>query len=134
MVFVARNSRSRLVATTQEVNGKEQEMLKVTMGVTIFFTVIFIFELLRRKALREKYAFVWIVTALLLVVGTLFPDLAIRLSTFLGFATIASFLMVFFGLIMLFITMQLSLELGKVEDQNQRLAEELALLKLKTVE
>ena len=109
-------------------------MLKVTMGVTIFFTVIFIFELLRRKALREKYALVWIVTALILVVGTLFPDLAIRLSTFLGFATIASFLMVFFGLIMLFITMQLSLELGKVEDQNQRLAEELALLKVKSVE
>ena len=51
-----------------------------------------------------------------------------------GFATIASFLMVFFGIIILFITMQLSLELGKVEDQNQRLAEELALLKLKTVE
>jgi hypothetical protein len=42
--------------------------------------------------------------------------------------------MVFFGLIMLFITMQLSLELGKVEDQNQRLAEELALLKLKSIE
>ena len=109
-------------------------MLKVTMGVTIFFTLIFIFELLRRKALREKYAFVWIVTAFLLVVGTLFPDQVIRLSTFLGFATIASFLMVFFGLIMLFITMQLSLELGKVEDQNQRLAEELALIKLKSVE
>jgi hypothetical protein len=109
-------------------------MLKVTMGVTIFFTLIFIFELLRRKALREKYAFVWIVTALLLVMGSLFPDFAIRLSTSLGFATITSFLMVFFGLIMLFITMQLSLELGKVEDQNQRLAEELALLKLKSVE
>jgi hypothetical protein len=102
------------------------------MGVTIFVTLIFIFELLRRKALREKYAFVWIVTAFLLVVGTLFPNVAIELSTFLGFATIASFLMVFFGLIMLFITMQLSLELGKVEDQNQRLAEELALLKLKS--
>jgi len=109
-------------------------MLKVTMGITIFITVIFVFELLRRKALREKYAFAWIVTALLLVVGALFPNLAIRLSTFLGFATIASFLMVFFGLIMLFITMQLSLELGKVEDQNQRLAEELALLKLKFIE
>ena len=109
-------------------------MLKVTMGVTIFVTLAFIFELLRRKALREKYAFVWIVTALLLVAGALFPDLAIRLSTALGFATIASFLMVFFGLIMLLITMQLSLELGKVEDQNQRLAEELALLKLKSLE
>jgi hypothetical protein len=34
----------------------------------------------------------------------------------------------------LMITMQLSLELGKVEDQNQRLAEELALLKMKSAE
>jgi hypothetical protein len=109
-------------------------MLKVTMGITVLLTLVFIFELLRRKALREKYAFVWIVTALLLVVGALFPDLVIRLSTALGFATIASFLLVFFGLIVLFITMQLSLELGKVEDQNQRLAEELALLKLKSSE
>ena len=109
-------------------------MLKVTMGITVLLTLIFIFELLRRKALREKYAFVWIVTAFLLVVGALFPDFVIRLSTALGFATITSFLMVFFGLIMLFITMQLSLELGKVEDQNQRLAEELAILKLKSAE
>jgi len=109
-------------------------MLKITMGITIFITLIFIFELLRRKALREKYAFVWIVTALILIAGALFPDFAIRISTFLGFATIASFLMVFFGIIMLFITMQLSLELGKVEDQNQRLAEELALLKLNSAE
>ena len=106
-------------------------MLKITMAVTILVTLVFIFELLRRKALREKYAFVWIVTALVLIVGSLFPELAIKMSNALGFATIASFLMVFFGIIILLITMQLSLELGKVEDQNQRLAEELALIKMK---
>ena len=109
-------------------------MLKITMAITIFVTLVFIFELLRRKALREKYAFVWILTALVLIVGSLFPEFAINLSNALGFATIASFLMVFFGIIILFITMQLSLELGKVEDQNQRLAEELALLKMKLAE
>ena len=109
-------------------------MLKITMAVTILITLVFIFELLRRKALREKYAFVWIVTALVLIVGSLFPELAIKMSNALGFATIASFLMVFFGIIILYITMQLSLELGKVEDQNQRLAEELALLKMKSAE
>ena len=109
-------------------------MLKITMAVTILITLVFIFELLRRKALREKYAFVWIVTALVLIVGSLFPELAIKMSNALGFATIASFLMVFFGIIILFITMQLSLELGKVEDQNQRLAEELALLKMESAE
>ena len=109
-------------------------MLKITMAITIFMTLFFIFELLRRKALREKYAFVWILTALVLIVGSLFPEFAINLSNALGFATIASFLMVFFGIIILMITMQLSLELGKVEDQNQRLAEELALLKMKSAE
>ena len=109
-------------------------MLKTTMAITILVTLVFIFELLRRKALREKYAFVWILTALVLIVGSLFPEFAINLSNALGFATIASFLMVFFGIIILMITMQLSLELGKVEDQNQRLAEELALLKMKSAE
>jgi hypothetical protein len=109
-------------------------MLKTTMAITIAVTLVFIFELLRRKALREKYAFVWILTALVLIVGSLFPEFAINLSNALGFATIASFLMVFFGIIILLITMQLSLELGKVEDQNQRLAEELALLKMKSAD
>jgi hypothetical protein len=104
-------------------------MLKVTMAVTVLVTLALIFELLRRKALREKYAFVWIVTALLIVIGSIFPEVFFQLSSALGFETFANFVLVFSGLIILFITMQLSLELGKVEDQNQRLAEELALLK-----
>ncbi len=55
-------------------------MLRITMAVTILVTLVFIFELLRRKTLREKYAFVWIVTALILIVGSLFPEFAIKIS------------------------------------------------------
>ena len=106
-------------------------MLRITMAVTVIVTLLFIFELLRRKALREKYAFVWIMTAIFIVVGSLFPNAVFQLSSALGFETFSNFVLVFSGLVILFITMQLSLELGKVEDQNQRLAEELALLKLK---
>ena len=104
-------------------------MLRVTMAVTVIVTLVLIFELLRRKALREKYAFVWILTALIIVIGSIFPNLVFQVSSALGFETFSNFVLVFAGLIILFITMQLSLELGKVEDQNQRLAEELALLK-----
>ena len=106
-------------------------MLRITMAVTVIVTLVFIFELLRRKALREKYAFVWIMAAIFIVVGSLFPNAVFQLSSALGFETFSNFVLVFSGLVILFITMQLSLELGKVEDQNQRLAEELALLKLK---
>jgi hypothetical protein len=106
-------------------------MLRITMAVTVIVTLVFIFELLRRKALREKYAFVWIMTAIIIVVASVFPNAVFQLSSALGFETFSNFVLVFSGLVILFITMQLSLELGKVEDQNQRLAEELALLKLK---
>jgi hypothetical protein len=106
-------------------------MLKITMAVTVLVTLALIFELLRRKALREKYAFVWIITAMVIVIGSIFPEVFFKLSSALGFESFANFVLVFSGLIILFITMQLSLELGKVEDQNQRLAEELALLKMK---
>ena len=105
-------------------------MLRITMAVTVIVTLVLIFELLRRKALREKYAFVWIMTALLIVIGSIFPNAVFRLSSVLGFETFSNFVLVFSGLIILFITMQLSLELGKIEDQNQRLAEEVALLQL----
>lgn len=105
-------------------------MLRVTMSVTVIVTLVLIFELLRRKALREKYAFVWIMTALFIVVGSIFPNMVFQLSSALGFETFANFVLVFSGLVILFITMQLSLELGKVEDQNQRLAEELSLFKI----
>ena len=95
-------------------------MLKITMAVTVLVTLALIFELLRRKALREKYAFVWIVTALLIVIGSIFPEVFFQLSSALGFETFANFVLVFSGLIILFITMHLRLELGKFEDQNQR--------------
>ena len=106
-------------------------MLKITMAVTVIVTLVLIFELLRRKALREKYAFVWLMTALLILIGSIFPNAVFQLSAALGFETFSNFVLVFSGLIIVFITMQLSLELGKIEDQNQRLAEELALLRLK---
>jgi len=106
-------------------------MLRVTMATLVVLILLITFELLRRRALREKYAFVWIMTALLLIFGSLFPNLMIRISTELGFITFSNFVIVLFGVILLFITMQLSLELGKVEDQSQRLAEEVALLKNK---
>ena len=102
------------------------------MAVTVVVTLLLIFELLMRKALSEKYALILILTALLIVTGSIFPNMMVRLSVSLGFETFSNFVLVFFGLIVLLTTMQLSLELGKVEDQNQRLAEEISLLREKS--
>jgi hypothetical protein len=107
-------------------------MLNYTYWVIVIILIGSIFELLRRKVLREKYAIVWLVMALMLIAGALFPNLVNRLSRQLGFQYLSNFVLFLFAVINLLIAMQLSLSLGKVENQAQTLAEEIALIKENT--
>ncbi len=104
------------------------------MPATIFWIalslILFsIFELLRRKFIREKYAIVWLALGFMLILGAIFPDQVNKVSQFLGFQVLSNFVLFIFALVNLFIIMQLSFGLGKTESQIQTLAEELALLK-----
>jgi len=106
-------------------------MLNTTFWIVVIFFLIYIVELLRRKALREKYAVVWLVMGFAFIFGAVFPKVVNNISNFLGFQILSNFILFFFGLINFLIAMQLSLSIGKAENQIQTLAEELALLKLK---
>ncbi|MBI1376859.1 MAG: DUF2304 family protein [Frankiales bacterium] len=86
-------------------------------------------ELLRRRALREKYAVLWLVVSLLGVLFTVFPGLLTSVARRLGFALPANLVFAMAALVLLVVGMQLSLEVGRQEDRSQRLAEELALLR-----
>ena len=102
--------------------------LRITIGVVIVLVLLFIFEMLRRKVLREKYAIIWLTTALLTIVASLFPYEVNRISRILGFQTLSNFIFLILGLVNLLVLMHLSLVMGKTEDQVQTLAEEVALL------
>jgi hypothetical protein len=86
-------------------------------------------ELLRRRQLREKYAALWILVSLTTVVVSVFPPLLVAVSDLLGFVVPANFIFLVGGIVLTFISMQLSLETGRLEDESQRLAEEVALLR-----
>lgn len=85
-------------------------------------------ELVRRRALREKYAALWLVVSVLALVVALLPGVLTAISTRLGFEVPANFLFAVAALILLFVSMQMSLEVGRLEDESQRLAEEIALI------
>ena len=93
-------------------------------------TLVVIFEMLRRQRLREKYAVIWVVVVLATVLLALFPRLLTSLAGLLGVEVPANLL--FFGAIMLllFISIQLSYEIGRLEERTRTLAEEVALLRL----
>ncbi len=106
-------------------------MLNATYWVVVVLLLGSIIELLRRKFLREKYAIVWLAMAVSLLAAAIFPENVNKLSSLLGFQYLSNFVLFFLSIINLFIAMQLSLSIGKSENQIQTLAEELALLKSK---
>ena len=97
------------------------------MGALVLLLVI---ELLRRRQLREKYAALWLGIGCVSVLIAVFPSLLEGVTRLLGFAVPANLLFFGGGLVLVAISMQLSLEIGRLEDKVRRLAEESALLRL----
>jgi hypothetical protein len=93
-------------------------------------TLTMLFELLRRRRLREKYAVMWVVVALGTLVVAIFPGLLIWASQLVGVEVPANLL--FFGasMFLLLVSIQHSYELGRLEERSRTLAEEVALLRL----
>lgn len=96
----------------------------VALGLALLFVVV---ELLRRRHLREKYAALWIVVGLGGVTLAVFPKLLVATADLLGFEVPANLLFLLAVVVLTAITMQLSQELGELEAEGQRLAEEAAI-------
>ncbi|OLR93133.1 DUF2304 domain-containing protein [Actinokineospora bangkokensis] len=87
-------------------------------------------EMLRRRQLSEKYAVLWLVVGLLLLVFTIFPNTLTGIAGLIGVA-IPTNLLFFVGLIFLTgVALHLSWELSRMEDETRKLAEDLAILRL----
>ena len=111
-------------------------MARLTV-VTIVIAVVafvFVFELLRRRRLREKYAFLWIVVAGATVILAIFPSLLVRAAALIGVATPSNLLFLVSLLILFSVSLQLSGEVGALEEQSRRLAEEMGSLQLRLEE
>jgi len=92
--------------------------------------LVILFEMMRRHRLREKYAIVWALVALTILVLAVFPGVLTAATDLLGLQVPANLL--FFGasIVILLLTLQHSSELGCLEERTRTLAEEVALLRL----
>jgi len=93
-------------------------------------TLVLLFELLRRKHLREKYAILWVVVALGTLVVAAFPQLLFWMSDLVGVEVPANLLFFFASMLLLGISVHHSYELGRLEERTRTLAEEVALLRV----
>jgi hypothetical protein len=91
-------------------------------------TFVFVFWLLRRGVLREKYAVLWLALSGLALILSLFPAALNWLTSLLGVQTPANLLFFVTVVLLVLVSVQLSYELSRHEARIRRLAEESALL------
>lgn len=94
-------------------------------------TLLVVFEMLRRRMLREKYAAFWVFLAVLIAVVAVFPGLLAAAARLTGVQVPANLLFFVASLVLLAVNVQLSTEICRLEDRTRALAEELAMVRLR---
>lgn len=90
----------------------------------------FLFEMLRRRRLREKYAVLWCAVAIASLIVALVPGTLSWSARVVGVEVPANLLFFVASMVLLLTSIQHSYELGRLEERTRTLAEELALLRL----
>ncbi|MFN7589861.1 MAG: DUF2304 family protein [Planctomycetota bacterium] len=87
-----------------------------------------VFELVRRRKLREEYSWVWVAVAVVLAALALQQDLLLTISSWIGASSTVSTL--FFGALLFLgaLALQFSVRLSKLTHRHKTLGQRLALL------
>lgn len=102
----------------------------IVAGITFAVVVLtIIVALLLRRQLREKYATLWLVIGLALLVISVFPGLLVELTRVLGVEVPANLIFALSIVLLVGVALHLSWELSRAEDEIRRLAEETAILR-----
>ncbi len=103
--------------------------LTILTAVTGLIILAVVFELVRRRQLREKYAMLWMAVAVVSIPFAVFPRLLDRVASFVGVAY-GVILVLFLGIVfLLFLCLHLAWEVSRLEEETRCLAEDLALLR-----
>ncbi|WP_282837168.1 DUF2304 domain-containing protein [Microbacterium flavum] len=100
----------------------------------VFFGVILaliilavVMRMLLKRSLREKYAVMWLVIGLAVLILGLFPQLLTAMTDLLGVQLPSNLLFALAIVLLLGVALHLSWELSQAEDEIRRLAEEAAI-------
>ncbi|MFI5607207.1 DUF2304 domain-containing protein [Amycolatopsis sp. NPDC051903] len=101
-------------------------VLSIVVACLVLFVVV---EMMRRRKLREKYAGVWLVVAVGVVVLAVIPQAAEFLAKITGVQTPSNFVFLLAGVVLALVALHLSTEVGHLEEEVRTAVEETALLR-----
>ncbi len=98
------------------------------IGFAVLVLVIILAMLLRRQ-LREKYATLWLIIGVALLILALFPGLLVGMARLLGVEIPSNLFFALAIVLLVGVALHLSWELSRAEDEVRRLAEDVAIIR-----
>ena len=105
--------------------------LTLVAGLAVVLVLGVVIELIRRRRLQERYALLWIVTGVAMLVLATWRGALYALADATGVAYPPSALYLVAGLFVLVVLLHYSTVLSRLSDQNKTLAQRIALLEQK---
>ena len=102
-----------------------QKMLAILLSVGL---IILIFELVRRRKLREEYSWLWMLTGVVIFVLATWHGLLLFISRLLGIALPASTIFLFGGFFLILINLYFSVKISTLTTQVKELVQRQAIL------
>ena len=101
------------------------QVVSIAFAVIVFLLV---FEMVRRRYLRERYAILWLGAALVLIVLAAWTQLLSAISSAVGIATPSNAFFVIAFAFLLLLLLHFSAVVSRLADETRVLAQRLALL------
>jgi hypothetical protein len=102
--------------------------VSVVASLAALVLLVIILELIRSRRLQERYAVLWLITAVTMLVLAIWRDGLARIADLAGIAYPPSALFVLVSLFILAVLLHYSTVISRLSDQNKILAQRLALL------
>ena len=102
--------------------------ISIVAAAAAILLLFVVFELIRSRRLQERYALLWLLTGVVVLILALWRDALGKLSDAVGIAYPPSALFVLTGFFVLVLLLHYSTVISRLSDQNRILAQRLALL------
>jgi hypothetical protein len=102
--------------------------VSIAAGIAAIILLLVILELIRSRRLQERYALLWLLTGIVILVLSAWRGALSSLADLVGIAYPPSALFVLASLFILLVLLHYSTVISKLSDQNRILAQRLALL------
>lgn len=105
----------------------ESRILSIILSICLLFLI---FELVRRRKLKEKYAVLWFFTGITILCIAVFEKILSLMVNLLGIKIPINGVFFLGILFLILINLHFSVVISKLADQNKKIAQKLALLEV----